>query len=244
LKRNIDVPLGIGIDRNEVVLALELQSETGQIDEGDGVRPGGRELIDKFAKRFAQRRLIEVARAGDGEACGLQGIGDEACVIGRRRQLRRLVFVVADHQGKPHLGGMTGAAERGGENDGQCNQHDMSNVAHRSTPWKSRPRAKPDMQPINKPESCRAAAAVPETIHCLFGRDMRLRCRADRNKPCCSSTKRIGQMVPPALMLPAARGLCFRGSAVDQRTLTVLQRSQPLIGRNRCQDLEVVERVF
>jgi hypothetical protein len=29
---------------------------------------------------------------------------------------------------------MTGAAERRGENDGQCNQHDMSNVAHRSTP--------------------------------------------------------------------------------------------------------------
>ena len=161
LKRNIDVPLGISIDRNEVVLTLELQSEAGQIDEGDGVRPGGRELIDKFAKRFAQRRLIEVARAGDGEACGLQGIGDEAGVIGRRRQLRRLVFVVADHQGKPHLGGMTGAAKRRGENDGQCDQHDMSNVAHRSTPWKSRPRAKPDMQPINKPESCRAARRGP-----------------------------------------------------------------------------------
>jgi hypothetical protein len=51
-------------------------------------------------------------------------------------------------------------------------------------------------------------------------------------------------MVPLALMLPAARGLCFRGSAVDQRTLTVLQRSQRLTGRNRYQDLEVVEQVF
>ena len=51
-------------------------------------------------------------------------------------------------------------------------------------------------------------------------------------------------MVPPALMLPAARGLCFRGSAVDQRTLTVLQRSQRLTSRNRYQDLEVVEQVF
>src|SRR5262249_53674669 len=129
-------PLRIAIDRQEVVLTLELQSETGQVDEGDGVRSGGRELIDKFAKRITQRRLIEVARASDGEARGLQGVGDETGVIGRPRQLRGLVLVVADHQGKPHLGGMTGAAERRCENDGECNQHDVSNVAHHGTPWK------------------------------------------------------------------------------------------------------------
>lgn len=54
----------------------------------------------------------------------------------------------------------------------------------------------------------------------------------------------IGQMVQLALTHAAARGLCFCGSAVDQRTATALQRSERLIGRNRCQDLEVVQRVF
>jgi hypothetical protein len=36
---------------------------------------------------------------------------------------------------------MTGPARRGGENDGQHNQHDVSNIAHHGTPWKSQ--AKP-----------------------------------------------------------------------------------------------------
>src|SRR6202040_3299761 len=75
LERNVDVALDVGVDRNEIILAVELQTDAGEIDQRDGVRPGGRHLADEFTKRFPQRRLIEIARAGDRETGGLQRVG-------------------------------------------------------------------------------------------------------------------------------------------------------------------------
>src|SRR3984893_19022738 len=64
LERNVDVALDIGVDRNKIILAIELQTDAGEINQRDGIRPGGRHLADEFAERFPQRRLIEITRAG------------------------------------------------------------------------------------------------------------------------------------------------------------------------------------
>ena len=98
MQRNIDVALDVGVDWNKIILAVELQADAGEIDQCDGVRPGGRHLADEFPEGFPQRRLIEIARAGDREAGGLQRVGDEAGVVGGGGKFRRFVFVVADHQ--------------------------------------------------------------------------------------------------------------------------------------------------
>ena len=109
LERHIDVALDVGVDRDEIIVPGELQSEAGEINQGDRVGSGSGDLAEKFAKCFAQRRLIQIARAGDGETRRLQCVGDKAGVIGRCRKLGRLIFVVADHQRKPRLRGIAGA---------------------------------------------------------------------------------------------------------------------------------------
>ena len=98
LQRNVDIALDIGVDRNEIILAVELQTDAGEIDQRHRIRSGGRHLADEFTKGFPQRRLIEIARAGDGEAGGLQRVGDQTGVVGGGGKFRGSVFVVADHQ--------------------------------------------------------------------------------------------------------------------------------------------------
>jgi hypothetical protein len=43
----------IGIDRNEIIFASELHTEAGEINNRDRIRPGRRDLTEKFAKRFS-----------------------------------------------------------------------------------------------------------------------------------------------------------------------------------------------
>ena len=55
-------------------------------------------FLHELAKRLAQRVGVEVARADDVEACGLQGLGDQAGIVGRGRKRRLCVGAVADHE--------------------------------------------------------------------------------------------------------------------------------------------------
>ena len=82
LQRHVDVALDVGVDRDEIILALELHAIAGEIDQRDRVRSRGGNLAEKFAKGFPQRGLIEVARAGDRESGGLQRVGDESGIVG------------------------------------------------------------------------------------------------------------------------------------------------------------------
>jgi len=84
---------------HEIVFAIELQAVTGQIDESHGVRPGSLRLVEKVPECRAQGFAIEIASAGDVEAGRLQGLGDEARVVGGRGELARLVGRVANHKG-------------------------------------------------------------------------------------------------------------------------------------------------
>ena len=89
LQWNVGVSCQIGIDRDVIVFASVLHAVTGEINEGNCIRPGGRNLAKELAERFAQRRLIEVPRAGDGETCGLKRVGDQASIVGRSSQACR-----------------------------------------------------------------------------------------------------------------------------------------------------------
>src|SRR5579872_3061919 len=52
------------------------------------------------------------------------------------------------------------------------------------------------------------------------------------------------QIIGPGARAPGPLQSAGRGSAVNQRTAAILQRPECLIGWNRRQDLEIVERVF
>jgi hypothetical protein len=52
----------------------------------------------QLADRTAQRILIEIARAGDIEACGAKRFGDQPGIVGGSRLSARLVFAVADDE--------------------------------------------------------------------------------------------------------------------------------------------------
>ena len=103
LERHVAVAGDAGIDRNEIVLALELQPVSGEIDEGHGVGPGSIGLVDELAQRGAEGRHLEVARPDDVEARRLQGLRDEAGIIGRTRQGASLIGAVADDERNPLL---------------------------------------------------------------------------------------------------------------------------------------------
>jgi hypothetical protein len=68
LQRHVNVACQIGIDRHEITFTCELNAEAGEVDDGNRIRARGHHLTEKLAKRFSQRRLIEVARAGDGKS--------------------------------------------------------------------------------------------------------------------------------------------------------------------------------
>ena len=87
MQRDIDIARQIGIDRHIVVLAGKLHTEACEINDSHRVGTRGRYLPEKFANRFTQRCLIEIARARHREACGGERIGYQAGIIGGRREL-------------------------------------------------------------------------------------------------------------------------------------------------------------
>ena len=86
------------VHRHEIVFAVELRAVAGEVHERDGIWSRCLSLVEEVPERRAQRFAIEVARAGDIEAGCLQGLGDEARVIGWGGKWTRLVGSVADHE--------------------------------------------------------------------------------------------------------------------------------------------------
>ena len=85
LQRHVDVARQIGIDRHKIILAGELHTKAGEINDDDRIGSGRCYLAEKLAKRFSQRGLIEIARSGDGKARGRERLSHQAGVVGRRR---------------------------------------------------------------------------------------------------------------------------------------------------------------
>ena len=98
LGRNVGLALNREIDRNEIILAGKLHPVARQIDHGDRVRPRRLGLLHEVAKALAQRIAIEVARTDHVKTRRLQGLRDQAGVVGRGRQRRFGIGAVADHQ--------------------------------------------------------------------------------------------------------------------------------------------------
>jgi hypothetical protein len=89
--RYVGIAHDLRIDRNEIIFAFELHSVTADIDERDGVRPRRCGFLQKIAKGAAQRVLIEITRADNIEAGRLEGLCDQARIVGRRRKRSDLI---------------------------------------------------------------------------------------------------------------------------------------------------------
>ena len=98
LGRHVEIAGNRCIDRHEVVLTLELQAVAAQIDECDRVGSGGRGFLEEVLEGPPQRFLVEIAGTDHVEAGSLQGLGNKTGVVGRGRQLARLVAGIADDQ--------------------------------------------------------------------------------------------------------------------------------------------------
>jgi hypothetical protein len=98
---NVGVAVDRRIDRNEIVLAGELDAVAGEIDHRDGVGGITLRLLHEIAERLAQRVGIEVARTDHVEPCGLQVLGNQTGIVGRGRKRPLGVGAIPDHQREP-----------------------------------------------------------------------------------------------------------------------------------------------
>ncbi len=98
LDRNVGVAIDGRVDRDEIVLAGELQPITRKINHRDGVGAGRLGLLHEIAEALAQGVAIEVAGADHVEARGLQGLRNQAGIVGGGGKRRLGVGAVADHQ--------------------------------------------------------------------------------------------------------------------------------------------------
>ena len=98
LERHIGCLRKLRVNRNVIVLAFELHAIACEINKGDGVGARALRLAEEIAHRLAQRVLIEITRAGDVKARGLQCLCDQAGVVGRGLERACLIARVADHE--------------------------------------------------------------------------------------------------------------------------------------------------
>ena len=96
IDRNVGVAVDLRVDRHEVVVAVVLHASPGEIDERLHLRSRRGRLVEKVPERCAKGLAVEVARADDVEAGGLQGLGDKSGVVGRRRERLIPIGRVAD----------------------------------------------------------------------------------------------------------------------------------------------------
>ncbi len=105
LDRDVGVAPDLGVDGYEIIVAVVLDPAAGEIDEGLQVGARRRRLVEKVAQSRAQRLAVEIARADDVEAGRLQRLGDEAGVVGGRRQRLIPIGRVADDERDARIGG-------------------------------------------------------------------------------------------------------------------------------------------
>jgi hypothetical protein len=84
--RHIGVAIDLGVDRNEVIVAVILNPTAGKVDEGLHVRASRRCFLQKVAERRPQGLSIKVARADHVKTRGLQRLGDQTGIVSGGRQ--------------------------------------------------------------------------------------------------------------------------------------------------------------
>jgi hypothetical protein len=102
--RRIGVVIDRGVDGDEIIVAIVLNSAAGKVDEGLQVRPRRRCFVEEIAKGQPQRLAVEVASPYYVEPRRLQRLGDKAGVIGGCRQRRVPIGRVPDGQGDAGIG--------------------------------------------------------------------------------------------------------------------------------------------
>jgi hypothetical protein len=102
-QRHIDVALNVGVDWDEIILALKLKAKTSEINDCDRIWTGRGYLTKELAETFPQGRLIEISCSGDGEPGRAQRVGDKTRVIRRRGKTGRTVLIVANDQSEARL---------------------------------------------------------------------------------------------------------------------------------------------
>ena len=103
LRRHVAIPRNRCIDRDEIVLALELQAAPGEIDEDHRLRPRRIGFLQKFAEGAARLVLIEIGGAGDIEAGIAQRLGDQAGIVGGGGEGTHAVLGIAEDERDPRL---------------------------------------------------------------------------------------------------------------------------------------------
>jgi hypothetical protein len=104
LDRDIAVAIELRVDRDEIVVALELERVAVVVDERDRVGPCGIHLGEEFAEQTPHVARVDVGALDDLEADAGQGLRDKAA-IGERRGDRALrVGGISDDQRDTLLG--------------------------------------------------------------------------------------------------------------------------------------------
>ena len=145
LDRNVGFPLRIDVDRNQKILAVDLQAVAGVKHQRHGIGALGRDLAGEFADRLPHLALRKIGRGRNLEAGIGQQLRDRPGVIGRIGQRRhRAIGGLADHQREAIFGGrrMCSQKQRGGNHqlEQRVTKHDAHLPAMQATDW-SRPGA-------------------------------------------------------------------------------------------------------
>jgi hypothetical protein len=100
---DIGISRDFRVDRNDIVLAFQLQPVTADVDERDRVRPRICVLLQKVAESAAQRVLVKVARTSNIKASCLESLCDQARIVCRRRKRSDLVASIATSRLRNHV---------------------------------------------------------------------------------------------------------------------------------------------
>ena len=96
--RNVAVALEPRIDRDQVIVAFELDRVARVIDERDGVGPGRLHLLEEVAEHAAEVGLVDVRALDDLETDAGQRFGDQPAIGERGLQRPLRIGGIADHQ--------------------------------------------------------------------------------------------------------------------------------------------------
>src|SRR5262249_15994446 len=128
------------IDRNDIILAFELQTVTTDVDERDRVRPGICGFLQKVAESAAQRVLVKIASTSNIKASCLESLCDQPGIVGRRSKSSGLIASIADKKRNAFFsaGGFWVENERKRDQSNQSNQRrdDRADPWHGIPHWK------------------------------------------------------------------------------------------------------------
>ena len=98
LDRDLAVAVEPRVDRDQVVVAFELQRIAVVIDECDRIGPRGVHLVEELAEQAPHVVRVDVGALDDLEADAGQRLGDQAAVGERGLQRPFRIGRIADHQ--------------------------------------------------------------------------------------------------------------------------------------------------